>query len=70
VFFGESMFSRVTNASKLCLKHLVDCDRYKLVDCQLPTDHLHSLGACEIGRSEFEAALARWTCTVDSDTRA
>ena len=37
VFFGESMFSRVTNASRLCLKHLVDCDRYKLVDCQLPT---------------------------------
>ena len=69
VFFGESMFSRGTNASRLCLKHLVDCDRYKLVDCQLLTDHLHSLGACEISRNDFETALARWTCTVD-DTRA
>jgi leucyl/phenylalanyl-tRNA--protein transferase len=70
VFFGESMFSRVANASKLCIKQLIDCDRFELIDCQLPTDHLHSLGACEVNRSEFEAALARWTCTVDSETRA
>ena len=60
VFFGESMFSRVANASKLCLKHLVDCGRYELIDCQLPTPHLHSLGAAEISREEFEAALDRW----------
>ncbi|MCP4767296.1 MAG: leucyl/phenylalanyl-tRNA--protein transferase, partial [Gammaproteobacteria bacterium] len=60
VFFGESMFSHVPNASKLCLKQLVDCGRYELIDCQLPTDHLHSLGASEISRETFEAALNRW----------
>jgi len=60
VFFGESMFSRVSNASKLCLKHLADCGRFELIDCQLATEHLHSLGAREIDRAEFEAALARW----------
>jgi len=60
VFFGESMFSRAANASKLCLKHLVDSGSYEMVDCQLPTGHLHSLGAIEIGRDEFESALNRW----------
>jgi leucyl/phenylalanyl-tRNA--protein transferase len=70
VFFGESMFSQVANASKLCIKHLIDCDRFEMIDCQLPTDHLHSLGACEVSRNEFEAALVRWTCPVDSETRA
>jgi leucyl/phenylalanyl-tRNA--protein transferase len=60
VFFGESMFSRVPNASKLCLKHLADCGRFEMIDCQLPTGHLHSLGAREIDRAEFEAALSRW----------
>jgi leucyl/phenylalanyl-tRNA--protein transferase len=61
VFFGESMFSRAANASKLCLKHLAECGRFVLIDCQLPTAHLHSLGAREIDRHEFETALARWT---------
>lgn len=60
VFFGESMFSRVANASKLCLKHLVDSGNYEMIDCQLPTGHLHSLGAIEISRDEFESALNRW----------
>jgi len=60
VFFGESMFSGATNASKLCLKHLVDSGSYEMIDCQLPTGHLHSLGAIEIGRDEFESALNRW----------
>ena len=60
VFFGESMFSRKANTSKLCLKHLVDCGRYRMIDCQLPTAHLHSLGAGEIDRDEFENALNRW----------
>ncbi|MDH3634831.1 MAG: leucyl/phenylalanyl-tRNA--protein transferase [Gammaproteobacteria bacterium] len=60
VFFGESMFSHVANASKLCLKYLVDSGRYEMIDCQLPTEHLHSLGAIEIGREEFESALNRW----------
>jgi leucyl/phenylalanyl-tRNA--protein transferase len=61
VFFGESMFSHATNASKLCLKYLVDSGEYEMIDCQLPTGHLHSLGAIEISRDEFEAALDRWT---------
>jgi leucyl/phenylalanyl-tRNA--protein transferase len=70
VFFGESMFSRVANASKLCIKYLIDCNRFELIDCQLPTDHLHSLGAREISRSQFEDELARWVCPVGSETRA
>ena len=60
VFFGESMFSHVANASKLCLKYLVDSGDYEMIDCQLPTGHLHSLGAIEIDRDEFESALNRW----------
>ena len=60
VFFGESMFSREPNTSKLCLKHLVDSGRYEMIDCQLPTGHLRSLGAIEINREEFENALNRW----------
>ena len=61
VFFGESMFSLCANASKLCLKHLAECGRYELIDCQMSTPHLHSLGAVEISRESFETALARWT---------
>ncbi len=60
VFFGESMFSREPNTSKLCLKHQVDSGRYEMIDCQLPTGHLRSLGAIEISREEFENALNRW----------
>ncbi len=66
VFFGESMFSRAANASKLCLQHLVESGRFEMIDCQLPTGHLHSLGAREIDRAEFEAALARWANPVDA----
>jgi leucyl/phenylalanyl-tRNA--protein transferase len=60
VFFGESMFSRVTDASKVALKVL--CDRliareFVLIDCQMVTAHLLSLGAKAIPRSEFIAAL-------------
>ena len=61
VFFGESMFSGADNASKLCLKHLAECGRYEMIDCQLATDHLRTLGAGEISRETFEAELARWT---------
>ena len=61
VFFGESMFSLRANASKLCLKYLAECGRYELIDCQMSTPHLHSLGAVEIDRKAFESTLARWT---------
>ena len=70
VFFGESMYSAVANASKLCIKYLAECGRYEMIDCQLPTDHLHSLGAGEISRDEFESALTRWTRLESTDTRA
>ena len=60
VFFGESMFSLEANCSKLCLKFLAESGKYELIDCQLPTDHLHSLGAIDIPRDKFDAALDRW----------
>ncbi len=60
VFFGESMFSRESSTSKLCLKHLAESGSCELIDCQLPTGHLKSLGAIEICRTEFERALDRW----------
>jgi leucyl/phenylalanyl-tRNA--protein transferase len=61
VFYGESMFSRERDASKVALKHL--CDRlaglgFALIDCQMATRHLQSLGAKLIPRGEFSALLA------------
>ncbi len=58
VFFGESMFSREANTSKLCLKHLIESGKYQMIDCQMPTGHLRSLGAQEISRQDFENRLA------------
>jgi leucyl/phenylalanyl-tRNA--protein transferase len=60
IFFGESMFSRVRDASKAALAHLVAvCRRNNLaaIDCQLPSRHLASLGARTIPRSQFQALL-------------
>ena len=60
VFFGESMFSRATDASKVALVRLVerlqamDC---RVIDCQQATPHLASLGAREIPRKEFAKLL-------------
>jgi leucyl/phenylalanyl-tRNA--protein transferase len=70
VFFGESMFSRAANASKLCLKHLAESGRFEMIDCQLATDHLFSLGAEEIERAEFESALQHWTGQRDAISSA
>ncbi len=56
VFFGESMFSRVTDASKVALVHLVERLRargYRLLDTQWTTAHLESFGAQEIRRREY-----------------
>lgn len=64
VFFGESMFTRVTDASKIAFAHLVaqlSDWGYGLIDCQMSTRHLASLGAREIPRSEFIELLARFT---------
>lgn len=56
IYFGESMFHIASNASKLAfwgLMCLCEQSNVKLVDCQLPNDHLMSLGAITLGRSEF-----------------
>ncbi|MEQ6125234.1 leucyl/phenylalanyl-tRNA--protein transferase [Pseudotenacibaculum sp. MALMAid0570] len=53
VFCGESMFSKVSNASKIAFIHLIKSHNYKLIDCQVYNDHLASLGAREIPRDEF-----------------
>ena len=64
VFFGESMFSRVPDASKIALMALVDwCGpaAVELIDCQFPTDHLQSLGATELSRRAFLARVRALT---------
>ncbi|NLF54086.1 MAG: leucyl/phenylalanyl-tRNA--protein transferase [Thauera phenolivorans] len=64
VFFGESMFSRETDASKVALAHLgrlLHDWGFRLIDCQMTTPHLLSMGAREIPRALFSGALARWT---------
>jgi leucyl/phenylalanyl-tRNA--protein transferase len=73
MFFGESMFSHATDASKIALAALVAFCRahgITLIDCQQNTQHLASLGAREIARAEFERHLTltlgaeappRWT---------
>jgi leucyl/phenylalanyl-tRNA--protein transferase len=55
-FFGESMFHRASNASKVAFAALAQglCKRrFELIDCQLPTPHLESLGAREVSREEY-----------------
>jgi len=62
LFFGESMFSRADNASKVGFVTLVEHLRqagFVLIDCQMPTDHLRSLGARSIDRADFVTYLAR-----------
>ncbi|MCK6465138.1 MAG: leucyl/phenylalanyl-tRNA--protein transferase [Phycisphaerae bacterium] len=59
-FFGESMFHRRTDASKVALVNLADrlvAGGYVLLDAQFQTDHLRSLGAIEIPRREYERRL-------------
>lgn len=56
VFCGESMFSKVSNTSKIAFIYLVEKlkkENYKLLDCQVYNNHLASLGAEEISRTEF-----------------
>ena len=57
IFCGESMFSKVSNASKLAFMHLATNKNYKLIDCQIYNEHLASLGAREIDRSLFLSIL-------------
>lgn len=53
IFCGESMFSTVSNASKMGLIYLCQTNRYDLIDCQVPNDHLMSLGAEMISREKY-----------------
>lgn len=60
MFFGESMFSRETDASKITFVHLVrqlESWGFGMIDCQMKTSHLASLGAREIPRKEFSQKL-------------
>lgn len=62
MFYGESMFSRSTDASKIALAHLarqLERWRFGMIDCQMNTPHLASLGAREIPRAEFAARLGQ-----------
>ncbi|MEK1940050.1 MAG: leucyl/phenylalanyl-tRNA--protein transferase [Pseudomonas sp.] len=62
LFFGESMFSHADNASKVGFSTLVAKLKewgFVLIDCQMPTQHLHSFGARPIPRAEFAEFLAR-----------
>jgi leucyl/phenylalanyl-tRNA--protein transferase len=64
VFFGESMFTRVADASKVGFVTLVQqlqASGYRLIDCQVHTDHLESLGAMMIPRPDFTRLLASET---------
>lgn len=61
VFFGESMFSSVSDASKVAFAHLVEHlqqKQFRLIDCQVASPHLFSLGAECIPRQQFLALLA------------
>ncbi len=70
VFVGESMFSRASDASKIALLHLVnvlsDWD-YQMIDCQIHSRHLESLGAVQVPRRSFVEALNHW-CSVPGRT--
>ena len=61
MFFGESMFSKVSNASKVALARLVEQLlqwRFTLLDCQVMNQHLRSLGAIDIPRNQFLSLLS------------
>jgi leucyl/phenylalanyl-tRNA--protein transferase len=67
-FFGESMFSRVSDSSKVALVALVHIllrGGFAVIDCQVASDHLNSLGAREIARLDFERLLDQ---TIESKT--
>ena len=69
MFFGESMFARETDASKVALVHLVDLLRARgmpMIDCQQETAHLASFGARPIPRREFAERLATLINSTDT----
>jgi leucyl/phenylalanyl-tRNA--protein transferase len=69
VFFGESMFSRATDASKVALValvHVLKRGGFHMIDCQVENGHLNSLGARNINRLDFEQRLKQ-TIHVETD---
>lgn len=63
VFFGESMFARVSDASKsafVSAVHYLSSRGFELIDCQIASAHLRSLGATDISRGRFLAMLTDW----------
>jgi leucyl/phenylalanyl-tRNA--protein transferase len=69
-FFGESMFSRRTDASKICLVHLVERlkeRKFTLLDTQFTTDHLKTFGALDIPRKDYEKLLEKAMQAEDID---
>ena len=71
VFFGESMFSRVSDASKVALVSLSDFLQqwgYGLIDCQIHNDHLASMGASLMDRHIFLEQLQTLTETLPTET--
>jgi leucyl/phenylalanyl-tRNA--protein transferase len=73
VFFGESMFSRGRDASKVALTRLIEECRardIRLIDCQVASSHLASLGAREVSRSHFAALLRRYARRTPSGSWA
>lgn len=70
VFFGESMFYRRRDASKVAFAYLVQRLRqwgYALIDCQVSSDHMTSLGAIDIPRREFLNMLGQWSHLPDPE---
>ena len=67
MFYGESMFSRRSNASKIAFAHLIrllDKQQFGMIDCQMRTEHLASLGGREIERSKFLGHLRALTVMI------
>jgi len=63
IFFGESMFARKTDASKVAFTHLVEqltAWDYQMIDCQVHSSHMESLGAEQISRAGFLEHLNNW----------
>lgn len=71
VFFGESMYSDVSGGSKVAISGLIQIcldAGIKMLDCQLPSPHLQTLGMVELPRQEFLAILAREITATNSNS--
>ena len=72
IFFGESMFSRISDASKIAFVSLaqqLEQWDFKLIDCQVYTSHLESLGASMISRKQFLTTLKQYAISDDKNRK-